>query len=187
MVAVTVHSDSGTQENKICHCFYFFPICHEVMGLDAMILVCWMLSFKPPFSFFPFTLIKSLFPFSSLSVIRVVSSAHLRLLIFLPAILIPTCDSSSPAFCMIYFAQLYSLVILLFQLWTSCSIQGSNCCFLTCIQVSQEIGKVVWYSQFISLLWSTQRLSHSQWSRSRCFSGIPLLSLWTNECWQFGL
>ena len=22
----------------------------------------------------------------------------------------------------------------------------SNCCFLTCIQVSQEIGKVVWYS-----------------------------------------
>ena len=23
---------------------------------------------------------------------------------------------------------------------------GSNCCFLTCIQVSQETGKVVWYS-----------------------------------------
>ena len=30
-------SDSGTQENKICCCFHFFPlsICHEVMGLDA--------------------------------------------------------------------------------------------------------------------------------------------------------
>ena len=28
----------------------------------------------------------------------------------------------------------------------SCSISGSNCCFLTCIQVSQEAGKVVWYS-----------------------------------------
>ena len=27
-----------------------------------------------------------------------------------------------------------------------CSISGSNCCFLTCIQVSQETGKVVWYS-----------------------------------------
>ena len=27
-----------------------------------------------------------------------------------------------------------------------CSMSGSNCCFLTCIQVSQEIGKVVWYS-----------------------------------------
>ena len=23
---------------------------------------------------------------------------------------------------------------------------GANCCFLTCIQVSQEVGKVVWYS-----------------------------------------
>ena len=40
MAAVTILSDSGTQENKICHCFHFSPsICHEVMGLDAMILV----------------------------------------------------------------------------------------------------------------------------------------------------
>ena len=40
MAAVTVCSDFGPQENKICHCFYFFPsICHEVMGPDAMILV----------------------------------------------------------------------------------------------------------------------------------------------------
>ena len=28
----------------------------------------------------------------------------------------------------------------------SCSIQGSNCCFLTCKQVSQETDKMVWYS-----------------------------------------
>ena len=28
----------------------------------------------------------------------------------------------------------------------SCFIQGSNCCFLTYIQVSQETGKMVWYS-----------------------------------------
>ena len=27
-----------------------------------------------------------------------------------------------------------------------CSMSGSNCCFLTCMQVSQEAGKVVWYS-----------------------------------------
>ena len=26
-----------------------------------------------------------------------------------------------------------------------CSMSSSNCCFLTCIQVSQETGKVVWY------------------------------------------
>ena len=27
-----------------------------------------------------------------------------------------------------------------------CSMSSSNCCFLTCIQVSQEANKVVWYS-----------------------------------------
>ena len=26
-------------------------------------------------------------------------------------------------------------------------MSDSNCCFLSCIQVSQETGKVVWYSQ----------------------------------------
>ena len=47
MVAVTIFSVFGDQKNKVCHCFHCFPICHEVMGLDAMILVFWMLSFKP--------------------------------------------------------------------------------------------------------------------------------------------
>ena len=27
-----------------------------------------------------------------------------------------------------------------------CSMSSSNCCFLTCIQVSQEAGQLVWYS-----------------------------------------
>ena len=27
-----------------------------------------------------------------------------------------------------------------------CSMSGSNCCFLTYIQISQKTGKVVWYS-----------------------------------------
>ena len=40
MVVVTICSDFGTQENKIYYCFHFFLIiCHEVMELDAMILV----------------------------------------------------------------------------------------------------------------------------------------------------
>ena len=26
-----------------------------------------------------------------------------------------------------------------------CSVSGSNCCLLTCIQISQEAGQVVWY------------------------------------------
>ena len=63
-------------------------ICHEVMGPDAMIFVFWMLSFKPTFSLSTFTFIKRLLSSSSLSEIRVVSSAYLRLLIFLLAILI---------------------------------------------------------------------------------------------------
>ena len=73
--------------------------CHEVMGPDTMILVFWMLSFKPAFSLSYFTLIRRLLSSSSLYATRVVSSAYLRLLIFLPAILIPACDSSSPAWC----------------------------------------------------------------------------------------
>ena len=63
-------------------------ICHEVMGPDAMIMVFWMLSFKPTFSLSSFTFIKRLLSSSSLSAIKVVSSEYLRLLIFLPAILI---------------------------------------------------------------------------------------------------
>ena len=79
-------------------------ISHEVMGPDAMIFVFWMLSFQPTFSFSTFTFIKRFFSSSSLSAIWMVSSAYLRLLIFLPAILIPTCVSSSPAFLMMYSA-----------------------------------------------------------------------------------
>ena len=40
-------------------------ICHEVMGLDAMIFVFWMLSFKPTFSLSTFTFTKRLFSSSS--------------------------------------------------------------------------------------------------------------------------
>ena len=128
-------------------------IYHEVMGPDAMILVFWMLTFKPTFPLSSFTFIKRLFS-SSLSTIRVVSSFYLRLLIFLQAILIPACASSSPVFLMMYFAcklisrvTIYSLDILLFLFGTSyCSMFRANCCLLTCIQVSKEAGQVVWYS-----------------------------------------
>ena len=71
---------------------------------DAMIFVFWMLSSKPTFSLSSFTFIKRLFSSSSLSAIRVVSSAYLRLLIFLPAILIQAWASSSAAFLVMYSA-----------------------------------------------------------------------------------
>ena len=40
-----------------------------------------------------------------------------------------------------------------------CSMSSSNCCFLTCIQISQETGQVVWYCHLFKnfrLLWATQ-------------------------------
>ena len=103
MAAVIICSDFGAQENKICLCFHFSPsICHEVMGLVAMFLSFWMLSFKPAFSLSSFTLIKRLFSSSLLFAFRVVSFVYLRLLLFLLAILIPVCDSPSLAFSMLY-------------------------------------------------------------------------------------
>ena len=88
-------------------------VCYEV-GLDAMILVFWMLSFKPNFPLSSFTFIKRLFSSFSLSAIRVVSSAYLRLLIFLLTVLIPACASSSLEFHMMYSAYKLNELIL----WT---------------------------------------------------------------------
>ena len=130
----------------------------------------WMLSIKPAFPLASFTFIKRLFSSSSLSALRVVLSAYLRLLIFLLAILIPACASSSPAFCRMYFAyklnkqgdniQPWRIPFPIWNQSVHCSMSGSNCCFLTCIQVFQETSKVFWYSHllknFHSLLWSTQ-------------------------------
>ena len=94
---------------------------HEVIWPDALIFIFWMLSLKPAFSLSSFikqtlgvwhnwatelnwTFIKRLFSSSLFTATRVVSSAYLRLLIFLPAILIPACDSPSLAFHMMYSA-----------------------------------------------------------------------------------
>uniref|UniRef100_A0ABM5GHK3 Cell growth-regulating nucleolar protein isoform X4 n=1 Tax=Pogona vitticeps TaxID=103695 RepID=A0ABM5GHK3_9SAUR len=60
-------------------------IYQEVMGPLAMILGFLMLSFRPFLALSSFMLIKKFFNSSSLSVIRVVSSAYMRLLIFIPA------------------------------------------------------------------------------------------------------
>ena len=67
-----------------------------------------MLSFKATFSLSSFTFIKTRFSSSSLSAIRVLSSAYLRLLIFHLAILIPVGASCSPALLMMYSAYNFS-------------------------------------------------------------------------------
>ena len=87
--------------------YIFSPsICQEMMGPDAKILVFWMLSFKTAFSLSSLTFIKRLFSSSLPCARKKVSSAYLRLLIFLPAILIPACASSSLAFLLMYSAYM---------------------------------------------------------------------------------
>ena len=101
MAAVTICSDFGAQENKVSHCFHCFPIylpwsdgtrCHDLSFFNVQIQASF------------FTFIRRLFSSSSLSAIRVMLSAYLKVLIFLPAILIPACASSSMAFLMMYSA-----------------------------------------------------------------------------------
>ena len=151
------------------------PICHEVMGPDAMILVFWMLSFKPIFSLSSFTFIKRLCSSSALSAIRVVSSAYLVLLIFLPAVLIPACASSSLAFRMMYSACQLNKQGDNIQPWcTSFPIWNQSvvpCPVLTVASwpaygfLRRQVrwsGIPISFRIFQGLSWFTQRLWHSQ-------------------------
>ena len=160
---------------------------------------CWALS--QLFTLSSFTFIKKLFSSSSLSAIRVVSSEYLRLLIFLLAILTPACDSFSLAFHMMYSAQKLNKQGNNIQKTYSfpnfervcCSTSGCNCCFLTCIRVSKETGKVVWYGIpiclkiFYSLLWSTVK-GFGIVNKAKLDVFLKLLLFqWSNGCWQFDL
>ena len=79
MAAITICSDFGAQKNKVSYCFHCFPIYFPWSdGTGCMILIFLMLSFKPTFSLSSFIFIKRLFGSSSLSAIRVVSSAYLH-------------------------------------------------------------------------------------------------------------
>ena len=70
MATVTISSDFGAQENKICHCFHFsLSIYYEVMELEVTELNVMIFVFCHKGGAY----------------------AYLRLLIFLPAILIPAC------------------------------------------------------------------------------------------------
>ena len=143
--------------------------CHEVIGPDTMSFVFWILSFKPAFSLSFFTFIKRLFSSSPLSAIRVVSSVYLRLLIFLPAVLIPACASSSPPFHMMYSAYKLNQQGDNIQPWhTSFPIWNQSvvqCLVLTVASwpayrfLRRQVrwsGIPISWRIFHSLLWSTQ-------------------------------
>src|SRR5574341_628394 len=148
-----------------------------------------MLSFKPTFSLSSLTFTKRLFSSSLLSAIRVVSSAYLRLLIFLPAILIPACASSSPAFLMMYSAYKLNKQGDNIQPWrTPFPIRNKSVVPCPVLTVLPDLhtgfsrgrsGGLVFPSleEFSTVYCDphSQRLWHSQESRNRCFSGTLLL------------
>ena len=80
MAAVTICSDFGAPKIKSLTVSVVSPSIYCVIRPDAMILVFGMLSFKLTFSLSSFTFTKRLFSSFSLSVIRVVLSAYLKLL-----------------------------------------------------------------------------------------------------------
>ena len=168
MAAVTIHSNYGAQENKICHCFYLFLFYLPWSdGIGFLDLSFWMLSFKPAFSLTAFTLIKRLFSSSSFSAIRVVSSAYMRLLIFLLTMLISAYDSFSLAFPMIHSACKLNKQV---TIALSCSFPNLNQSIVPCkvLTVASQPTyrflrrQVRWsgilksWRIFHSLLWFTQ-------------------------------
>ena len=166
MAAVTICSDFGAQKNKVYHSFPIYlpwsdgTRCHDLTFLNV--------EFKPTFSLSSFTFIKKLFSYS-LSAIRVVWSAYLKLLIFLPAILIPACASSSLAFHMMYSAYklkisrmtIYSLDVLFSQFGTSPLFHVQFQLLLLDLHTGFTEGRLRWAGIpisgriFHSLLWST--------------------------------
>ena len=105
MVSVNISSDFRAQEEDICHCFQLFSCyltwsdgtgCHDL----SFLFVCFTFQYWVLRQFF-FTLIKRFFSSSLLSTYKVVSFTYLNFLIFLLAILIPACNSSSLAFLMV--------------------------------------------------------------------------------------
>ena len=97
-----LQSPSAVKTKRVTVSTFSPSICHELIGPDCHYLSFWYVEFQASLSLSSFTFIKRLFSSYSLSAIGVVSSAYLRLLIFLLAILTPACASSSPAFRMMY-------------------------------------------------------------------------------------
>ena len=173
MAAITICSDFGAPKNKVSHCFHCFPIYfpwsdgtefHDISFLNV--------EFKPTFSLSSF--IKKLF--SSFAFCqRVVSSAYLRLLIFLPAILISACASSSLTFLMMSSAYKLNKQGDSIQPWcTPFPIWHQFVVPYLLLTVASWPAyrflrrQVKWcnipisFRIFHSLWWSTQRLWHSQ-------------------------
>ena len=156
-------------------------ICHEVLGLFASLSFL-NVEFKPAFSLSSFASSRSpLVPLCFLP-LNWYHVQYLRLLIFLPAILIPAYASSSPAFRMMHTTCKLNMQGDTIQPWcTPFPIWNQSlvpCLVLTVASwlaytfLRRQVrwsGIPISFRIFYSLLWSTQSILHSQWSRSRCF------------------
>ena len=70
-----------------------------------------------------------------------------------------------------------------------CSMSSSNCCFLTCIQVSQEAGQMLWYShlfqnfpQFI-VIYTVKRFGIVNKAEIDVLLELSLF-WWSKRCWH---
>ena len=125
------------------------------MGLDAMLLVFWMLSFKPTFHC-PLTLSsRSLVPLCFLPKewyhLHIWGYWYFSQQYWFQLVLPP---AQHFAWCTLHLSYIsrvtiYSLDGLLSLFGTSLFMSSSNSCFLTWIQISQEAGQVVWYSHLL--------------------------------------
>ena len=70
-------------------------------------------------------------------------------------------------------------------------MSSSNCCFLTCIQISQEADQVVWYSHLLKsfpqffVIHTVKRFGIVNKAEVNVLSGTLLLFPWSSRCWQF--
>ena len=160
-----------------------------------MIFIFWMLSFQPTFSLsshFHQEAFWFLFTFCHKGGVICIS----EVIDISPGNPDPASASSSPAFLMMYFACKLNKQGDDIQPWrTLLPIWNQSvvpCPVLTVASWTAYRllkGQVKWsgipisFRIFHSLLWSTQRLWHSQQSRNRCFSGTLLLFPWSSRCW----
>ena len=164
-----------------------------------MILVFFNAEFQASFFTLSFHPYQEAHQFLFTFAIGMVPSAYMKLLIFSPAILIPACDASSLAFHIKYSAQKLNKQgdniqsCIPYPVWNhvSCCMSSSNCCFLTHIQVSQETGRVVWYS-YLFKNFPVCCEPHKDFhlvdeAEVNVFLELPCFLHDPMECWQFDL
>ena len=167
--------------------------CHDLHFLSV--------EFQVSFSLSSFTFINRLFNSSSPSAIRIVSSVYLKLLIFLLAIMISDCASSSLTFHMMYSAYKLNKQGDNIQPWCIPSPIWNQSIFLYLVLTVASWSVF----RFLRKRWSglvfpsleefstvccdahSQRLCVANKAEVDVFSGTLLLFWSSNGCWQFDL